>query len=154
MEEMRNVILSQLHGKLVYWHSRPSIACNVMLPKLRAFALRCMSCGAADLRLYTRKVEVARDRIPNWPHEKLSVLAEQPSIFYDLLTPELLEQVCTLTGCPPVHVLFANIACQHTDMPRPPPTFKRRACCTCVHKYLLWHLGLELHGKCSLPSKH
>ena len=40
---------------------------------------------------------MARDRLPSWPHEKLSVLAEQPSIFYDLLTPELLEQVCILT---------------------------------------------------------
>ena len=55
----------------------------------------CLTCHRtpADLRLYTRKVEVTRDRIPNWPHDKLTVLAEQSSVFYDLMTPEVLEQV-------------------------------------------------------------
>jgi hypothetical protein len=48
----------------------------------------------ADLKLYTRNVEVAKDRIPSWPHDKLTVLAEQPSIFYDLMTDVMLEQVC------------------------------------------------------------
>ena len=40
---------------------------------------------------------MTRDKIPNWPHDKLTVLAEQSSVFYDLMTPELLEQVLTLT---------------------------------------------------------
>lgn len=48
----------------------------------------------ADLKLYTRNVDVAKDRIPSWPHDKLTVLAEQPSIFYDLMTDVMLEQVC------------------------------------------------------------
>ncbi len=47
----------------------------------------------ADLRLYMRKVEVAKDRLPSWPHDKLTVLAEQPSIFYDLMTEAMMEQV-------------------------------------------------------------
>ncbi|CAL8468957.1 g8498 [Coccomyxa elongata] len=46
-----------------------------------------------DLRLYTRKVEVAKDRLPSWPHDKLTVLAEQPSIFYDLMNEAMMEQV-------------------------------------------------------------
>ncbi len=50
----------------------------------------------ADLKLYTRKVEVTRDKIPSWPHDKLTVLAEQSSIFYDLMVPELVEQVTVL----------------------------------------------------------
>lgn len=54
----------------------------------------------ADLKLYTRKVEVTRDKIPNWPHDKLTVLAEQSSVFYDLMTLEILEQVRILfLGC-------------------------------------------------------
>ena len=50
----------------------------------------------ADLKLYTRRVEVTRDKIPSWPHDKLTVLAEQSSIFYDLMIPELVEQVIIL----------------------------------------------------------
>lgn len=42
-------------------------------------------------------MEVTRDKIPNWPHDKLTVLAEQSSVFYDLMTPELVEQVLALT---------------------------------------------------------
>lgn len=59
----------------------------------------------ADLKLYTRKVEVAKDRIPNWPHEKLTVLAEQPSIFYDLMSEAMLDQVCCPAN-PHVHTLI------------------------------------------------
>ncbi len=48
---------------------------------------------------------MTRDKIPGWPHDKLTVLAEQSSVFYDLMTPELLEQVhlrtlTSLTGSP------------------------------------------------------
>ena len=50
----------------------------------------------ADLKLYTRKVEVTRDKIPSWPHDRLTVMAEQSSVFYDLMTPELVEQVLVL----------------------------------------------------------
>lgn len=50
----------------------------------------------ADLKLYTRRVEVTRDKIPSWPHDKLTVLAEQSTVFYDLMIPELVEQVIIL----------------------------------------------------------
>ena len=39
---------------------------------------------------------MTRDKIPNWPHDKLTVLAEQSSVFYDLMMPELVEQVIVL----------------------------------------------------------
>lgn len=62
-------------------------------------------CVHADLKLFTRKVDVTKDRIPNWPHDKLTVLAEQPSIFYDLMTDVMLEQVCW-TGL--LHASYAD----------------------------------------------
>lgn len=39
-------------------------------------------------------MDVAKDRLPTWPHDKLIVLAEQPSIFYDLMTETMVDQVC------------------------------------------------------------
>lgn len=39
---------------------------------------------------------MTRDKIPSWPHDKLTVLAEQSSVFYDLMIPELVEQVIIL----------------------------------------------------------
>jgi hypothetical protein len=49
----------------------------------------------ADLTTFTRKLEVPRERLPGWPGERLTVLAEQASVFYDLLTPDLMELVST-----------------------------------------------------------
>ena len=63
----------------------------------------------ADLRLYTRKVEVAKDRLPSWPHDKLTVLAEQPSIFYDLMNETMMEQVSAVSNI--TNTLHAILLC-------------------------------------------
>lgn len=46
----------------------------------------------ADIERFTKRLEVTRDRIATWPAD-LVVHAEHPSIFYDLMTDQLLEQV-------------------------------------------------------------
>eukprot|EP00887_Chlorella_sp_A99_P004191 scaffold23.g4191.t1 len=46
-----------------------------------------------DLKAFARKLEVTKDRLAQWPFGKLSVLAEQSSTFYDLMTPQLMELV-------------------------------------------------------------
>ncbi|CAL5221103.1 g3236 [Coccomyxa viridis] len=70
----------------------PQTVLSIATVKLSREMLRREDCYE-DLKLYTRKVDVTRDKIPGWPHDKLTVLAEQSSVFYDLMTPELLEQV-------------------------------------------------------------
>lgn len=45
-----------------------------------------------DIEKFAKRVEVTRDRIATWPSD-LVVYAEHPSIFYDLMTDQLLEQV-------------------------------------------------------------
>jgi hypothetical protein len=54
--------------------------------------------GRADVKAFTRKVEVAKDRIPSWPHESLTVLAEHSSVFYDLMTDAMMDQVCAFAS--------------------------------------------------------
>lgn len=46
--------------------------------------------SSADVRTLTRKLEV---KIPGWPADKLLVYGEHSSIFQDLITEPLLEQV-------------------------------------------------------------
>ena len=48
-----------------------------------------------DIEKFARRVEVARDRIATWPGDALAVFAEHPSIFYDLMTEQLLSEVRT-----------------------------------------------------------
>lgn len=43
---------------------------------------------------------MTRDKIANWPHDKLTVMAEQSAVFYDLMTPELVEQVLNIPLSP------------------------------------------------------
>ena len=38
-----------------------------------------------DIKAFTRKQEVSRDRLPQWPSDQLSIQAEQAQIFYDLM---------------------------------------------------------------------
>ena len=52
----------------------------------------------AEVAGLARKIEVARDRLPAWPSDKLMVLSESPSAFYDLMPPQLVEQVCRELG--------------------------------------------------------
>ena len=46
-----------------------------------------------DVEKMAKRVEVAKDRIAAWPSDQLMVYAEHPSLFYDLMTDQLLEQV-------------------------------------------------------------
>ena len=46
-----------------------------------------------DIEKFGRRVEVGRDRIAAWPNDALSVFAEHPSVFYDLMTDQLLNEV-------------------------------------------------------------
>ena len=45
-----------------------------------------------DIERFGKRVDVTRDRIATWPSD-LVVIAEHPSIFYDLMSEQLLEQV-------------------------------------------------------------
>jgi len=45
------------------------------------------------VRKLTRKLEVTRDKIASWPSDKLQVYSEQSSIFYDIMTNYLVDQV-------------------------------------------------------------
>lgn len=38
-----------------------------------------------DIKAFTRRQEVGRDRLPQWPSDQLSIQAEQAQIFYDLM---------------------------------------------------------------------
>lgn len=49
--------------------------------------------GEDDVRKLTRKLEVTRDKIASWPSDKLQVYSEQSSIFYDIMTNYLVDQV-------------------------------------------------------------
>ncbi len=49
-----------------------------------------------DIETFTRRVEVARDRIASWPADTLAVFAEHPSVFYDLMTDQLMNEVRSL----------------------------------------------------------
>ncbi|EFN56107.1 hypothetical protein CHLNCDRAFT_51730 [Chlorella variabilis] len=51
---------------------------------------RTMQQDSADVKRLCKRVDPTRDRIAQWP-ERLTVLAEHSSIFYDLMTPQLLE---------------------------------------------------------------
>ena len=53
----------------------------------------------AEVAGLARKIEVARDRLPTWPADKLTVLSESPSAFYDLMPPQLVEQVPGCRAC-------------------------------------------------------
>ena len=46
-----------------------------------------------DIEKFARRVEVGKDRIATWPGDVLAVFAEHPSIFYDLMTDQLLNEV-------------------------------------------------------------
>ncbi|KAL4424643.1 hypothetical protein ABPG77_002261 [Micractinium sp. CCAP 211/92] len=46
--------------------------------------------GSDDVKSLCKRLEPTRDRIAQWP-ERLTVLAEHSSIFYDLMTPQLLD---------------------------------------------------------------
>ena len=48
----------------------------------------------ADVKTFCHRVEVTRDRIAAWPSERLAVLAEHSSVFYDLMSDSVLEQAC------------------------------------------------------------
>lgn len=58
-----------------------------------ALVLERLLWSCTDLKAFTRKVEVSKDRIPTWPHDQLTVLAESASIFYDLMTEAMVDQV-------------------------------------------------------------
>ena len=45
----------------------------------------------ALLQAHTRRMEVDRGRLPAWPQKGVAVLAEHSSIFYDLVTPALMD---------------------------------------------------------------
>lgn len=45
---------------------------------------------SADVKALCKRLEPTRDRIAQWP-ERLTVLAEHSSVFYDLMTPQLLD---------------------------------------------------------------
>jgi hypothetical protein len=52
------------------------------------------ACGVADVRTFAHVVAVGKNKMPNWPSDKLTVLAEHSSIFYDIMTEQLLDAVC------------------------------------------------------------
>lgn len=52
--------------------------------------VRNMALDSEDIKTFCKRLEVTRDRIPNWP-DKLAVWAEHSSIFYDLMGPQLLD---------------------------------------------------------------
>ena len=41
----------------------------------------------------THRIEVTKDRLPDWPSDKLAVHGEHSTIFYDLVTEQLYNQV-------------------------------------------------------------
>ena len=49
--------------------------------------------AGADLKTYTRKLEVSREKLPGWPSDRLTVLVEQAAVFYDIMTPDIMERV-------------------------------------------------------------
>ena len=46
-----------------------------------------------DVEKMAPRMDVARDRIAAWPSDQLVVFAEHPSLFYDLMTEQLMDQV-------------------------------------------------------------
>lgn len=48
--------------------------------------------GREDVVNYAKRLDPARDRVPNWPPvEQLLVLAEHSQVFYDVITPTVME---------------------------------------------------------------
>jgi hypothetical protein len=48
-----------------------------------------------DVRTFAHPVTVAKNKMPTWPSDKLTVLAEHSSLFYDLMNDQMLESVRT-----------------------------------------------------------
>ncbi len=46
----------------------------------------------SDLDAFTKTLDVAKDRLPRWPGDRLVVLAEHSSLFYDVMTESLMDQ--------------------------------------------------------------
>jgi hypothetical protein len=67
--------------------------------------LRNMALDSDDIKTFCKRVEVTRDRIPNWP-DKLAVWAEHSSIFYDVMGPQLLDLVFSKEAFQPLRPYF------------------------------------------------
>lgn len=49
--------------------------------------------AVAELEELAHKVDISREKVPSWPLDKLTVLAEHSSVIYDLMPDQLIEQV-------------------------------------------------------------
>ncbi|KAK2076517.1 hypothetical protein QBZ16_001043 [Prototheca wickerhamii] len=50
-----------------------------------------MAKDLADVKTFTKLLEVKKDKIPSWPSTELTVYSEQASTFYDLMSSHLLD---------------------------------------------------------------
>eukprot|EP00891_Asterochloris_glomerata_P004240 jgi/Astpho2/4240/fgenesh1_pg.00064_%23_48_t len=51
-----------------------------------------------DIKAFTRRQEVGRDRLPQWPSDQLSIQAEQAQIFYDLMPDQVQDILFSQKG--------------------------------------------------------
>ena len=47
----------------------------------------------AELEELAHKIDVHRDKLPGWPSEKLTVIAEHSSNLYELVPDQIMDQV-------------------------------------------------------------
>lgn len=47
----------------------------------------------SDLAVYAHTVEVSKQRLPQWPSDRLVVMAEHSSLLYDVMTESMMDQV-------------------------------------------------------------
>lgn len=74
--------------------SMPTTVLAVAVPK----AARALLKNFKDVVTFTKQITVAKDRLPTWPAEKLTVLAEHSSVFYDLFSDSKLQQLFASEG--------------------------------------------------------
>jgi len=72
--------------------SMPQLVLAVATKKLMKTMLK-EEGGGDDVRKLTRKLEVTRDKLPSWPSDKLVVHTEHSSLFYDIMSEGIVEQV-------------------------------------------------------------
>ena len=79
---------------------------QVLFVGLGKFAKEWLSEEGSDLAVFTHTVDVGRDRLPRWAGDRLVVMAEHSSLFYDVMTDAMMEQAPP----PPPPFLVGNAA--------------------------------------------
>ena len=64
-------------------------------------------------------MEVGREKLASWPSEKLAVHAEHSSLFFDIMTDQIVDQVRTITCWTRLHMQGTTLSVFKTELAVP-----------------------------------